>query len=689
MRIRLSPACSVLAFVAWTALGADPIGSISEVRVLTPVEAAKEQPVSLEAVVTYPDIQRGGVFIHDGRAGIYLLFPVGLRTNSNTKILTGERLQVRAVTTPGNYLPALICKEFSSLGLDSVPKPIKVDEQNLFSPDLDCQWVTVSGVLVSAESGKEGQTVLAMELYGWTFKILLPDPSEGAQEFQRFMQQHVRLRAVAATVYNEQRQMTGRYFLMPTPDFMELLGPPQDSETAALLSPDELLRSDTTGENLVRVRGVVTYAGENDLCLRGEGGSLRVYATGASSFSPGDKIEAEGFPSIAPFRPVLRARKITVLGHTFSPEPVKFDPIPAQLSRYPAELVEVEAEFLGRRESPDVHVLQCKAQSVFFEAWLSSRYQVPEGLVPGCRVRLVGNCELTTTHPLPRSEWVDGFRIQLRSENDVEIMVLPPWWTTERLLAALGMGAGLGLVAAIWIWQLRRRVSAQTEFIGKQIEQQAVLSERHRIARELHDTLEQELTGVAIQLRNVQQSLEKEPIKARESLTLAQQMLRYSRDEARTSIRDLRSVLLEQRGLVGAMEETLPPLVANEATRFELVAEGTPRRLEATMENHLLRVAQEAVANASHHAQANLIKVCVTYSEQALGLEIRDDGRGFDTTKGPPRGHFGLLGMQERANKLNSELQVLSQPGKGTIVKITVALDEPTVAASHPLPQTA
>jgi signal transduction histidine kinase len=105
--------------------------------------------------------------------------------------------------------------------------------------------------------------------------------------------------------------------------------------------------------------------------------------------------------------------------------------------------------------------------------------------------------------------------------------------------------------------------------------------------------------------------------------------------------------------------------------------QGTPRRLEAVTEHHLLRIGQEVVANALRHAQAGKIEVLVCYRESEVMLEVKDDGRGFDTKQALDisSGHFGLLGLRERANKLGGKLRIDSRPWAGTAVSLTVPLN--------------
>jgi signal transduction histidine kinase len=295
------------------------------------------------------------------------------------------------------------------------------------------------------------------------------------------------------------------------------------------------------------------------------------------------------------------------------------------------------------------------------------------------RIRITGICELTTTRPLPRTNWVDGFRLHPRSGEDLAVLRHAPWWTLPRLLWALSIVGIIAVGSMSWGAVLRRRVAEQTEIIRAQIEREAAKDERQRIARELHDTIEQELAGLSVQLRNARQRLSDSPDRAGAALDLAQRMLRHCRQEARTSIRDLRSVALEMRGLDGALEELTGPVATECGAQFRLEVSGKPHHLPGTTAIHLLRIAHEAVANAARHANPRNIEVRLEYAANSVSLEVRDDGCGFDTAAAAPRGHFGLLGIQERAGKLNAALRLASAPGQGTTLQIKAPLAAPAL----------
>ena len=169
---------------------------------------------------------------------------------------------------------------------------------------------------------------------------------------------------------------------------------------------------------------------------------------------------------------------------------------------------------------------------------------------------------------------------------------------------------------------------------------------------------------------------------AGEPLGLARRLLRRAREESRSTIRELRSVALEQRGLPAALDELLRPLATVGGAAFAVNVTGTPIRLAGTLETHLLRIAQEAVANAARHSGAKRIEIKIDYAPDTVALEVRDDGKGFDLNDATAEArHFGLSGMKERVEKIAGRFRVVSNPGAGAAVSVTA----PVVTFNSPL----
>jgi signal transduction histidine kinase len=202
----------------------------------------------------------------------------------------------------------------------------------------------------------------------------------------------------------------------------------------------------------------------------------------------------------------------------------------------------------------------------------------------------------------------------------------------------------------------------------------AVLEERNRIARELHDTLEQELAGITMQLDLAVDCFQQAPGVAQHALQTARDMSRHSMIEARRSVWDLRCQLLENGDLVSALKQIVEPLVPHEQTKVDFKVQGSPVRLPGPVEINLLRIGQEAVANAVKHGGARQVSVELRYESASVCLTVSDDGQGFAAEKSSPTGHFGLLDMRERAQSMGSHLGIASEHGRGTRIAVEVPL---------------
>ena len=227
------------------------------------------------------------------------------------------------------------------------------------------------------------------------------------------------------------------------------------------------------------------------------------------------------------------------------------------------------------------------------------------------------------------------------------------------------------LLAAAGIWGLFRLRVRQ---IGQRFA--LVLDERARLAREIHDTLAQGFVGISSQLDAVALTLNGKLDVARQHLELARKMARHSLTEARRSVMDLRASALEGHDLPAALSQAARQWTAGSPVQVYVDVETGARKLPEEMEQHLLRIAQEAVANTVKHARAHEVRIRLEMENGRLRLSVADDGQGFEQTEAFSEigGHFGLLGMRERAQRLGGELKLHSAPGCGTQVEVKVPL---------------
>jgi signal transduction histidine kinase len=218
---------------------------------------------------------------------------------------------------------------------------------------------------------------------------------------------------------------------------------------------------------------------------------------------------------------------------------------------------------------------------------------------------------------------------------------------------------------------LQRRLLAQAREAG-------TLDERRRMAREIHDTLAQGLTGIVTQLQAAEQAAARTPVDPtgwRRHVAAATRLARDSLTEARRSVDALRPEPLEGCRLSEALSSVGERWSALNGIPAQVTTTGTARPIDPEAEFALLRAAQEALANVARHAHATRVGLTISYMENEVALDVRDDGVGFDPAA--PGHGFGLVAMRQRIAGLSGTLQVESEPGGGTAVSACV----PTAAS--------
>jgi signal transduction histidine kinase len=213
----------------------------------------------------------------------------------------------------------------------------------------------------------------------------------------------------------------------------------------------------------------------------------------------------------------------------------------------------------------------------------------------------------------------------------------------------------------------RRLYVAEREF-------KAVLGERSRIAREIHDTLAQGYVGVSVQLEVLAALLRQHKMEdAGKQLDQTRDYVRHGLADARQSIWALRTQDASETTLPVRMRRLAEAAGSERMTaRFSLF--GAYRPLPVETEREVALVAQEAIHNVKKHAEASQLWVQLEYGPEIVTLEVRDDGRGgaFEQAKGTSAGHFGLTGMKERAAAIGGTLEVSSARGEGTTIRLSV-----------------
>lgn len=219
-------------------------------------------------------------------------------------------------------------------------------------------------------------------------------------------------------------------------------------------------------------------------------------------------------------------------------------------------------------------------------------------------------------------------------------------------------------------------LALQLARIAQDNQQTAIVEERNRLARDIHDTLAQSFTSILVRLQTANLSLADNPLEAQHHLKLASTLARNGLLEARRSVYELRPLPLENGDLVSALTEYLHTMTDRTPICSRFHQQGALDIIPAYIEVELFRIAQEAITNACKHAHATTLAVELTYFDDRLRLSVQDNGRGFLLPNPQdPRG-FGLLSMQERTHRIGGRLTIHTYLGEGTQILVDVELRE-------------
>lgn len=195
----------------------------------------------------------------------------------------------------------------------------------------------------------------------------------------------------------------------------------------------------------------------------------------------------------------------------------------------------------------------------------------------------------------------------------------------------------------------------------------ALVEERNRLARELHDTVKQQTFATLMQVRAARNLLERDPQAAAEALAQAEELIKASQQELNLVITELRPAALDEQGLAGALRQYAGALARTAHIPVEVQVRGE-RSLPVELEQTIYRVGQEALSNAARHSRASAMSVTLDYQAGCVCLQVRDNGVGFDPSNPADHG-YGLRSMRERVESVRGRLLVESSAGEGTLVK--------------------
>ncbi|MBB5031998.1 sensor histidine kinase [Prosthecobacter vanneervenii] len=653
-----------------------------DIRTLPYERSLEKLPVDLTATIGF--VESGGTaFVQDDTAGTHLHFKP-----ARNDLRVGDRVRILGTTTAGLYFPGVDVTSLQILGHAEPPAAAPASYDDLATGRYHYQRVIVEGLGRTLTPLDENRSLLRLAIGSRVLEVRIDSPLETAPAL---IDAHLRITALAAGGINDRRQLVFPYIRVTDWNDVAITRAAPPLEDLPVTSVVTLLQFGAADEphHRARVLGTVLASfPDGRVFLRDatpppppreqpkdaapppqQSPSIAIRLTSPATLSTGQKAEIIGFPIMAGFSASLADAQVIT-----SDEATTAPAVAAAVSL---------REFLdGSHDANLIHLTAPAVLNDFFRTVDGYELRLTSGGTPlrafllqstvpdleiGTVVGLTGICLVESSKDRGFRSQAERASLLLRSAEDIAVISTAPFWTTGRLIIAISILAGVVLLAIVWIAALRRQISA----LSSRIVQQATQDERQRIAREFHDTLEQELAGLSLRL----DAATTRPLedKARTLIETSRSLVSRIQSEARNLVADLRDTeqLHDLPAALREIQNRMPP----NAPALQLDLHPLPA-IPGAVSHHLRMMAQEAITNTIKHAQATEISLHLSATTDALTLRISDNGRGLasDTaTTGQP-GHFGCMGIRERARKIGADVSWKSEAGKGTVVTVSLPL---------------
>jgi signal transduction histidine kinase len=611
-----------------------------------------------------------GVVLQDHTGGIW----VDCCSKLKTPLVIGDVVTVVGTVGPGAYSPEIERVTVSLDGHGPLPRPRNVSFVQLSSGEEDAQYVAIEGIIRTVTLRNDALNAAPTE--GALLTIDMPEgrvdvalPTQCYKGASDLIGAKVRITATALARKNDDSQATGVLLVAPDISYLTVLSAgPDDLFSARMVPIGALLRyrSDTDYFHRIRLQGTLTYYEQGRRLILQDGSrAIEVFPADSQSLRIGDLVEAVGFPTPDAAGPVLRDAVTRRLSQGPPLEPVTITLREALASRYRSCLVSLHLRLVRVISEPTRTLLLLESGHDLTTAELDANIVVPTWLRPGSDLRLVGidmlnveggigylNYRDTTVHSV----------LLLQSLNDVSLISPATWWSQTRLLSLIIVLAILltsFLVLLMYVQLKRWKV-------------ESTLHERERLARDVHDTLAQSFAGVGFQLQVIRRAITNGDENLLHHVDTARDLVQFSHREARRSL--VPSISEESVGsdLLSSLNEKAQALVKNGLIKIEAHSTGSVRAIPGDVKMQLFRIGQEAIANAIRHADPAQLAINVEYGDSLVRLTVIDDGRGF-LIRGDLLG-FGIRGMRKRASEINADFDLVSVPGVGTTIAVSVPI---------------
>ena len=576
------------------------------------------------------------------------------------------------------------------LGHTNAPAPYEGTASEIMSGRHDYQRAYLVGEARNVEPSGTSPNFNYLSLIADGQCYYVPIPSHGATlaELEALIGSTIRLDGYPDSHNYSYRFLDESRFLIEGLSNIKVLAPPPEDPFAGApsaeklrhLPPEALSR---LGRHKAAGWLMTKWQGRNALLQMRDGRKALIDFASPTEIPRGATIEVIGYPSTDGFFLRLsRAIGRNIPGKPFTEDVVKDlaeDGVEKVLAKHLFDKDMLQGKRLrlsgtiadfgeGPRESK---TLPLSIAGRLLDVDFSSVPESCDAIVPGCKVRVAGTCVLATENwaSLSAGTTLNGIRLVVDRPDDVEILARPPWWNLTRLSGVIAVL--VIVIAAILFWN--RELRKLSEKRGRELFHERSASalaelktaERTRLAADIHDSISQILTGAAMQLDAGETNA-------------AKRILASCRRELRACLWDLRNHALDAEDFADAVRETLAPHLGGHAAAIDMDIPSA--KMSEALRHTALSIIREATVNAIRHGRADTIEIVGKLEGRRLSFTVTDDGRGFDpqSCRGSKDGHFGLLGMRERAKAFNGSIEIASAPGKGTTVSVVLKEEEAT-----------
>lgn len=640
--------------------------------------------VNIQGTVT----GRGGWYanLHDGTGGVAVY-----DRNRFVFCELGDVLRITGKVGLQNGEFHIMMARCERIGFDpEAAKPISVTPTELLAAKgLDYRSVNVRGVVADAFRDELDPK--------WIFFFFSPLNNHAAAAIydpeQKIMPTAFIDAVVVVTGTYQAKESNGRPHLGPHvqtffPDTVRMLVPPnKDPFRSQMYSRSE---SDTGNDgHRQRLSGTVlaNWNGDSFFLKTAQGLRFRIHICPGSLLpSPGDRVIAAGFPYhniffTEFFNALCRTEPSTGISEeipvSVSPTELLMDDKSRRMLNYHLDghLIRLCGNVISVSSQDTKHrilFLLCEGETVKVELGdihppsVNSKIEVT-GI---CRFSCEENGSTASTLRL------NGFALLPRTPDDIKIIRRPPWWTPSRIITAVLILIVLVLTGLVWNLILQKLIARKGRELAREslahLKAELRVDERTALAVELHDTIAQNLTGVSMQMEGVDEAHRIGSPRLGELIGKARHALDSCRTELRNCLWDLRNDAFDSDDVSAIIRKAIAPHLGSASADVKLDLQRS--HISDSTFHALLCIIRELVINAVRHGKATQVDIRGETTATALKIIVQDNGCGFDPNDrpGPAEGHFGLLGIQERLDRIGGTFDISSSPGHGAEFTITI-----------------